>query len=1302
MSKSPHPFTTQITAGLCSDEIKTAIDIAAADEVFINDIEGNILYANEIACRTLGYGLDELTAMKITDINPNLTRTDIRKSFAKTRKEGKQLVEAFHRRKDGSLFPVEISFDVKTIGELEVSCSIVRDVTVRKKIEEDAEQLRFAVDNAPDAVYIFDKDGNIRYVNKIAEKELGYSAEELCSMNVSDIDPVLSASKEGEKLIRERWARVLQEEHLIFETIHRRKDGTTFPVEGTHCAFKLGGEDVGFSSVRNIMERKEAMRKTEELQFAIDHATDAIYICDREGKFYYANQSASHMLGYEREQMLGMTVFDINPTLDKKQFMQLWESAQQDNSIPAFETKHRKKDGTDILVEINTCITDFEGNKFACSFARDITERKKAMRKTEELQFAIDNAVDAVYLCDKKGNFYYVNESASRMLGYNRDELTRMNVFDIDPTVTPATFENLWDTKWRNSTTTFETRNRRKDGTEIPIEITTRITEFEGNEYACSFGRDISDRKKATRLMEEFRFAIDNANDAVYLYNRAGDITYANVTACSTLGYTYEELTGMKVWDLDPDVTEEVWEHIYPEVKAGNLKTFESRNKRKDGSIFPVEVTATNVTYGDYEFGCSFNHDITERKKTERQMLFTQFAIDSAGDAIFFTNPAGDILYANKNACDSLGYTREELLNIKVKDINPDVEQLSDDIKYWTNNSAGDPHFVISTHKRKDGTTFPIEIQARVIEFDGEQISCGVVRDITDRVRTENALRESEEKFRVIADTSPVAMVISRLKDNTIIYANKQVQALFDRKPEEILERTLPELFDSARTREELLYLLKSEKQLLGHEVMLKKKDGSDICLSLSSRTISLQGEEVIYSALLDVTEAYELAQQLSYQASYDPLTGLVNRREFQSHLHRTIVTARQRRTENALCFMDLDQFKVVNDTCGHIAGDELLRQLAQILKSNIRKQDVLARLGGDEFAILLENCNLQQAERVANSIRLAVQDFRFRWEENTFNVGVSIGLVPVDWTSETTTDLLRRADTACYTAKDKGRNRIHIYHPDDVELAKRHGEMQWISRINEALTENRLQLWAQPIITLGDDTIGKGEHFELLVRMQDTDGNVITPDAFLPTAERYGIAARIDRWVITTIFNWYSQNPDKFDALALCSINLSGQSLSDEELLRYIINCFETFGIEPQKFCFEVTETSAIANLTYAANFIKTLKGRGVRFSLDDFGSGLSSFAYLKNLPVDYLKIDGQFVKDVLVDPLDLAMVKSINDIGHVMGKKTIAEFVENQSILDIMEEIGIDYAQGYGIAKPSVLISAAAVQGIYKRTGN
>jgi|GEM_PF-732095 len=1160
--------------------IGTALDQSTVDEIFLYDVDGDILYANDSACRALGYTYMELTGMNIADIDPHLDRDRIRWSFDKYHQEGQQVTERVHRRKNGETFPVEISFNVTTVDGKDISCAIVRDITNRNKLLKETELLRFAVDSTTDAVYIFDIDGFIHYANHSAERELGYTAAELRKLRIPDIDPGISQSQELMELLRKRWDEAVSGNNLTFESTHRRKDGSTFPVELSHCIFTIGDEHMGISFVRNITERKEALRKTQELQFAIDNATDGVYLCSKDGKFYYVNHSASHMLGYERDQLASMTVFDVDPSVDRKQFEELWNSGRHQHII-------------------------------------------------------------------------------------------------------------------------FETTHRASDGREIPVEISTRISAFDGEEYSCSFVRDITERKQSMRTMEEFRFAIDNANDPVYLYDRAGDIIYANKIACKSLGYSYEELTGLKVWDIDPNVTASSWDEMYESVKAGHVKTIESTNRRKNGTTYPVEVTPTNVTLDDYEFGCSFNHDITFRKKTERHMLFIQTAINSAGDAVFFTNQAGDILYANQAACESLGYSREELLRLKVMDISPDVETMNDRMEYWREYAHGKRHTIESIHRRKDGTTFPIELQARVIEFEGELFSCAVARDVTERNRMEKALRESEERFRVIADTSPVALVISRLSDGRILYANRQVEALFDRQPEDIIGLTLPALFDSTETREELQNLLGADKQLRGHEIMLKKRDGSEVCLSLSARSISLQGELVICSALLDVTEAYELAQQLSYQASYDPLTGLVNRREFQSNLHRTILNARQKHTENALCFLDLDQFKVVNDSCGHIAGDELLRQLANLLRSNVRQQDVLARLGGDEFAILLENCNLHQAERVANAIRQAVQDFRFYWEDNTFNVGVSIGLVPLDWTSETTTDLLRRADTACYTAKDKGRNRIHIYHPDDEELVKRHGEMQWISRINDALRENRLQLWAQAVMPI-QDTEEMGEHFELLVRLQDKNGNVISPDAFLPTAERYNIAPRIDRWVITTILNWYTRNPDRLESLAMCSINLSGQSLSDGDLLRYIIDYFESTDIDPGKFCFEVTETAAIANLTYATNFIKQLKQMGARFALDDFGSGLSSFAYLKNLPVDYLKIDGLFVQDVLVDPIDLAMVRSINEIGHVMGKKTIAEFVENQEILEVMRAEGIDYVQGYGIAKPAPMITGATIQQMYEQNSD
>jgi diguanylate cyclase (GGDEF)-like protein len=431
-----------------------------------------------------------------------------------------------------------------------------------------------------------------------------------------------------------------------------------------------------------------------------------------------------------------------------------------------------------------------------------------------------------------------------------------------------------------------------------------------------------------------------------------------------------------------------------------------------------------------------------------------------------------------------------------------------------------------------------------------------------------------------------------------------------------------------------------------------------------------------------NVTETRRLAEKIAYQASHDALTNLANRSEFDLYINRSLESAHNDGAEHALCYLDLDQFKVVNDTSGHIAGDELLKQLGALLRKHIRKEDLLARLGGDEFGILMHNCSLDHAFSACEKIRNVIRDFNFAWEDRCFNVGVSIGVSAIASTSGNSGELLKEADAACCAAKDKGRNRVHVFRPDDEDLAQRHGEMQWVEKIHQGLNENRFSLYGQIIIPVSGDE--EGLHFETLIRYQDSKGNIIPPGAFLPAAERYNQAPALDRWVIETLFSWMAKQPDFVNDLKLCSINLSGLSFSDETMLKFITKQFNRWFIPPEKVCFEITETAAIANLSDAATFIQALKKHGCRFSLDDFGSGLSSFAYLKNLPVDYIKIDGQFVKDILEDKVDLAMVRSINEVGHVMQKKTVAEFVENKDILAVLNQLGVDYAQGYGIGKP------------------
>lgn len=431
---------------------------------------------------------------------------------------------------------------------------------------------------------------------------------------------------------------------------------------------------------------------------------------------------------------------------------------------------------------------------------------------------------------------------------------------------------------------------------------------------------------------------------------------------------------------------------------------------------------------------------------------------------------------------------------------------------------------------------------------------------------------------------------------------------------------------------------------------------------------------------------AHRLAQQtIQHLALHDPLTGLTNRHEFEVRLGKALEEVGNG-VQHALLYMDLDQFKVINDTCGHDAGDELLRQLSIVLREPIRDIDTLARLGGDEFGVLLLHCSLGHAKEAAERLLKAIKDFRYVWRDKTFSIGASIGLVMLSERNQTTSDVMRISDMACYAAKDKGRNRIHVYHADDAELLQRHGEMEWVARINKALEENHFVLYRQCIDPLGHNGT---RHCEFLIRMNNEDKEPILPGAFIPAAERYDLMPKLDRWVIRNAFEFLAKQKTHCGESRSNShfINLSGATLSDDNFASYVIEQLEAFGLPPEIVGFEITETAVISNLSSAINFIEQVKELGCKIALDDFGAGLSSFSYLKTIPADYLKIDGSFVRDILDDPMDHAIVDAINKIGHVAGLKTIAEYVESDQIKQRLAELGIDYAQGFAIEHPSPL---------------
>ncbi|MCW8930229.1 MAG: EAL domain-containing protein [Gammaproteobacteria bacterium] len=463
------------------------------------------------------------------------------------------------------------------------------------------------------------------------------------------------------------------------------------------------------------------------------------------------------------------------------------------------------------------------------------------------------------------------------------------------------------------------------------------------------------------------------------------------------------------------------------------------------------------------------------------------------------------------------------------------------------------------------------------------------------------------------------------------------------------------------------------------------RKDGTSFPVQYSAYPIRDDKQNIKGSVTLfrDVTESLAMTKKMNYMSSHDSLTSLLNRYSFEQRLTFALKSAKFEGIQHVVCYLDLDQFKVVNDTCGHLAGDEMLKLIAQLLQNSVRSNDTLARLGGDEFGLLLENCPLEHAQDIAHQICKSIKDFRFTWDEKIFSVSCSIGLSAISEDTQSVQSIMSTIDASCYIAKDKGRNQIHISSDNDSETARHQDEMHWVSEVRKALEEDRFVLYQQTILP-SDPLDQENQHFEILLRMQDSENNIVPPGAFLPAAEHYGLIADLDRWVIHTTFKWLASQIKKNKKIDFCSINLSGQSIGDEKLYQFIMEQQQEFQINPELICFEVTENAAVKHLNNAINFIQQLREHGFLFALDDFGTGMSSFEYLKNLPVDFLKIDGSFVKDIIDDPIDRAMVKSINEIGHIMGLKTIAEYVENAEIQAELTLLKVDYLQGYGIAKP------------------
>ncbi|UCC55134.1 MAG: EAL domain-containing protein [Gammaproteobacteria bacterium] len=691
--------------------------------------------------------------------------------------------------------------------------------------------------------------------------------------------------------------------------------------------------------------------------------------------------------------------------------------------------------------------------------------------------------------------------------------------------------------------------------------------------------------------------------------------------------------------------------------------------------------------------------EIKVRMQAEKQIQASKqelsAILNNMQDIIYQIDEEGNVLWATPSVKDLLGYSLEEFREKNIRECYVEQNEF-----YRLKGELHAKNGILQNHTSewvgKNGERIWISENSHYkYNNDREVIGIeGSARNITELKKTRDSLFEEKENAQVtlgsIADG-----VIRTNKEGYIEYMNETAEKALGCSSKDSCGKPLLEVFNIVNEKTQKtppdpvkLSIEQGKSVMLPGYLQLIHPSHEDnlsievIASPIRDRDDDITGVVVVFH---DVSGLRSLSK-MTYQATHDSLTGLINRREFERRVSQALENARHNNGRYVLCYLDLDNFKVVNDTSGHIAGDELLKMLKLRFQSMMREADVLGRLGGDEFGILLAGCSVDWAVEVAENIRAMAEDFRFVWDNKAFRIGVSIGIVKISADSGMLTDVLRAADSACYMAKEKGRNRVHVYEENDKEMLERQGQMQWVQKIHDVLEQDRFRLFFQQIERLSGQPDRKEKiHGEVLLRVLDDDMKLVGPGSFIPSAERYNLMPMIDRWVIENTLKQLSGNLEKVvETMDTCCINLSGQSMSDERFTKFIIEHVQESRVPPHLLCFEITETAVIANLNTATSLISALREMGCRFALDDFGVGLSSFGYLRNLSIDYLKVDGSFVKNMVNNKIDYEMVRAINQIGHTMDIMTIAEFVEDEAILEAVRKLGVDYAQGYVISKP------------------
>jgi diguanylate cyclase (GGDEF)-like protein/PAS domain S-box-containing protein len=688
-----------------------------------------------------------------------------------------------------------------------------------------------------------------------------------------------------------------------------------------------------------------------------------------------------------------------------------------------------------------------------------------------------------------------------------------------------------------------------------------------------------------------------------------------------------------------------------------------------------------------------------ERDATQAPRLFADLG-ERIHEAVLVHGEV--ILYANRQFASFVGVDRVDLVGRRLADLVPPeyCELVSENIRRRLTGEPAAERYEIDMVGLQ-GQLSRLEISSAPVDFDhGKALLITGVEIIP--TQTTPALRlggNGASEPQLLALQSLAEAIIATDKDGRITFLNPAAEHLTGSAATAALGKLLEDIVSLVDETDRRLLSDPVHQALTSgapvnlsrRALLLSRSNGSERSIELSASPIRNGAQELIGAVVLlhDVTEMRGLARQMSYQATHDALTGLVNRREFERRLEEAIESGHRGDGQHVLCYLDLDRFKVVNDSSGHLAGDSMLREVAKLLRDAVRDSDTVGRVGGDEFGTLLVGCPLDKARQIADDLTRSVGEYRFVWKDKIFNIGVSVGLVEISRESGTLEELLAAADTACYVAKKQGSGRVVVYSARDEALARHTGEIQWLQRLQAALKENRFHLYQQVIVAAhGDDG---GPALEVLLRLQDEAGNDLPPSEFMRAAERYRLMGLVDRWVVEATFAALGRGAIPVPAHRSVAINVSGQTLGDAQFLEFVVECFDTSGVAPAQVCFEINESAVVANLDHARRFVGVLHGMGCQFALDDFGSGVGSFSNLKNLPLDYLKIDGSFMRNLARDTVNQAMVAAMIKLARTLNFKIIAEQVEDAAAAEVARRMGVDYLQGYAIGRPQPLLLAA-----------